>query len=398
MGGSMSTTNLAYVTGSVIQWARERVRKKRHEVAKRVKAPEESVADWERGKSSPTLHQAQELAKILHVPYGYLFLPTPPEETVPLPDFRTIKSNKTEKPSAELMDLLNDVIGKQQWYRDFLLDQGAEPLPFLRRFSISDDSLKVAEDIRSTLEINHSLRQQHAAWDSFLRSIIRRAESAGILVMRSRVAPGRRHLSVEEFRGFAISDQIAPLVFINSRDWPTAQLFTLAHELVHIWIGESGISNENLGEPLLDQHNDIEQYCNRAAAEVLVPKDDFFSIWNKAMPLEDNLERTANTFKVSALVAMRRAFDLDQISWKEYRTRYQQHERDFKSKVDQLKTGRGNYIRSILAQNGETFTSSIVQSALAGRVLYRDAARLLNVKVPAIERIAKYLDKPKEAA
>jgi Zn-dependent peptidase ImmA (M78 family)/DNA-binding XRE family transcriptional regulator len=394
----MSAADQAFITGRVVAWARERARVTRDRLATRLGTEIESVVSWERGTSNPTIHQAHRLADILHVPFGYLFLPAPPKEVVPLPDFRMVKGAETTRPSADLIDLINDVIFKQQWYREFLVSQGrGETLPFVGRFSITDDSEIVAEDLRRTLGITSDLRLNCRTWDDFFRSLIRKSEHAGILVMRSGIAAGntRRPVSAKDFRGFAISDPVAPLVFVNSKDWKAAQIFTLAHELVHIWINASGISNVDLDlkQPI---RNDVERFCNKTAAEVLVPRVEFLPSWTDSGSIDDNVEAIARRFKVSRLVALRKALDLDRISWKEYADRYKQAEQTFRGDEEHQRTAGGHAYRNILARNSETLTTTVVRGAVAGGVLYRDAARLLNVSVPTIQKINKYIKKRKE--
>ena len=391
--------DVAFITPELIVWARERARLTRDRVATRLGTEVESINSWEHGTSNPTLNQAHHMADILHVPFGYLFLPSPPQESIPLPDFRTAKGAEAARPSADLIDLVNDVTLKQQWYREFLLNEGRQPLPFVGRFSIRDPAEVVAEDIRSTLAIDASLRQRCANWGEFFTTLVRNAEAAGILVMRSGIVAGntRRQLSTAEVKGFAISDRIAPLVFVNARDWATAQIFTITHEFVHVWINASGISNEDLKHP---SQNDVERYCNATAAEVLLPGSEFRSAWSLSRSVDENANSVARAFRVSRLVALRRAVDMQLISWGQYMSRYRLAAEMFRVNTEEhpkRKTG-GHAYKNILARNSATLTTSVVRAALEGALLYRDAARLLNVSIPVIEKINGYLAKGKEGA
>ena len=377
----------------VLRWARERARVPLEKLAHKLQKKPEQIDAWEKGLAAPTLNQAQRLADVLHVPLGYLFLPSPPEERIPLPDFRTIAGAQPDRPSADFIDLLDDVVVKQQWYREFLLSEGRRPLDFVGRFTAASAVIDVADDVREKLRVNSAMRDRCRNWEEFLRTLIQNAEAIGILVMRSGVVEGNTHrpLSVDEFRGFAISDRIAPLVFLNGRDAQTAQIFTLAHELVHLWIGASGISNENLRQPTGGANNATERFCNATAAEILVPAAEFDSVW-EGNSVDDNIRRIGTQYRVSTVVALRRAYDLSKIGWDQFVSYYKREDQKFKVK-DAVKKQGGSYFNNVIARNSAVLTTTVVKGALEGKILYRDAAQLLNVSVPSIHKIADRLEK-----
>src|SRR6266404_3528625 len=241
----MSTSDIAYISAPVVKWARERAGLSQEELAthlNNVKASQ--VHAWELGTSLPTFSQAERLAEKLRIPFAILFMEKPPEIGLPIPDLRTV-THKKRKPTLEFFDVVSDALLRQRWYREHQQEQEVSPLAFVGSFKFGDDTDKIAEDMASRLGINDELRKECSTWQQFFVSFVQRAEELGVLVMRSGVVRHNptRTLEVEEFRGFAISDKLAPLVFINSRDAKSAQIFTLAHELAHIWIGASGISN-----------------------------------------------------------------------------------------------------------------------------------------------------------
>jgi len=389
----MPQVNQAFITPEVVVWARQRARTTKDRLAKRLHTKPERVTSWEKGDSKPTFQQAEKLAEALSIPLGYLFLPSPPQETIPLPDFRRASGKPADSPSADLISVLNDVIFKQEIYKNLLMKAGQTALPFVAKFSNRNTPDEVAGDIRSALAIDQELRAKSKNWEEFFAAIVKKAESIGILVMKSGVAAGNPHrpLSVSEFRGFTISDPIAPVVFINGKDSAAAQIFTLAHELAHIWIGASGISNESLKEQNA-QDEPVEKFCNAVAAEVLVPAKDLSAIWNTSKSIEENAQLVAQTFRVSGLVAIRRAFDTARITWEDYIKSYQLQEQKFKSREAKKKAG-GNFFSNILVRNSASLTKTVVNAALEGRVLYRDAAYMLNVSVPSIQKIADHLAK-----
>ena len=237
----------AAVTPHLLSWARRRRGMEASDIAVKMSVSPETVAAWESGDRRPTFRQARMFARCLHVPFGYLYLREPPIEKMPLADFRTSGGGRP-KPSPDLLDILNDVLGKQHWLREHKKSEGSSELSFVGRFGTTDSEAVVAENMRDTLGVDDCRRRARSG-DEFMRNLVRSAEASGIAVMRSGVVRGnnRRPLERGEFRGFSISDRVAPLVFINTCDVGGDQIFTLAHELAHIWAGKGGVSNPDYG-------------------------------------------------------------------------------------------------------------------------------------------------------
>ena len=361
-------------------------------LASRLNVEPEVVAAWESGERRPTFRQAQNFAKALYVPFGYLYLLEPPVEELPIADFRTIPGQAPPRPSPDLLDLLNDVIGKQQWYREYRESEGVEELPFIGRFTASDSEETVASNIRDVIGVDRA-RQQSSNWESFMRKLTRNAEDLGIMVMRSGIVGSntRRALDVKEFRGFSVSDHIAPLIFINGRDFKGAQLFTLAHEMAHIWIGEGGISNPDYGLDSEYQDGAVELFCNRIAAETLVPSEDFQSRWSSDdVSLSNNLNKLSGHYKVSSMVILRQAHDCNLVTDFEYRESYSQLAAQASQSTLSSKLG-GNPYHNLTARNGTAFTKAVVASAEDGTLMSSEAADMLGVKVKTLPKVASRL-------
>ena len=385
----MSTQGLAFITPELMRWARERRGISRDQLAKHLRVTPNQVLDWERGDSYPHFGKAINLARVLHVPFGYLFLSDPPSEDVPLPDLRTVTGEPVSKPSTDFLDLLNSVLIKQDWYREYAKKNDARPLSFVGRYQMTNDIEEVAEGLRDTLSINEELRRQCSSWTDFLVQVVSRSESAGILVMRSGIvgANTTRKLSVKEFRGFVISDPIAPLVFINATDAKAAQTFTLVHELSHIWIGESGISNLEPTEILEQgQHNKTELFCDRVTAEVLTPTSDFLNKWRSDLPRERAVQALARHFRVSTLVILRRALELDTISRNEFFALLQVEQEHWRRKKTS-EGGGGNFFNTLPARNSAKLTDTVLGALQKRRLMYSDAAKLLGVKVGTLAKL-----------
>ncbi len=379
----------AMVTPNLLVWARERRGLELSDLASRLRVKTQVLADWETGEQMPTFRQAQNFAKALYVPFGYLYLLEPPIEELPIADFRTIPGKSPPRPSPDLLDLLNDVTGKQQWFQEFRESEGIEELPFIGRFTTADSVESVAADIRDFMNVDDA-RQQASNWEGFMRALTLNAEDSGIMVLRSGVVGNSTHrpLDVQEFRGFSISDHVAPLIFINGRDFKGAQLFTLVHEMAHIWTGKGGISNPDYS--LQSEHHDnaVEIFCNRVAAEALVPSDDFQSRWpHTSASLTDDLNHLSRHYKVSSMVILRKALDHNLVTEFAYRESYSELVARARQAVPAGESG-GNFYHTLAARNGMAFVKAVITSAADGALMSSEAADLLSVNVKTLATVA----------
>lgn len=379
--------NEALISSELLRWARERARFDPERLAEKLHIKLDKLLLWEQGEKRPTFLQAQKLAKILHIPFGYLFLNEPPEENLPIPDLRTVGNYQAHEISADLRDVLYDVIRKQEWYRDYLQDLGREKLPFVGYFDLQNSVEDIANDISKTLDLSLAHRNEVRNGEEYLRLLMIKAEEAGVMVMRSGIVGSNTHrpLDVQEFRGFAICDPIVPLVFLNGKDAKAAQIFTLIHELAHIWLGLSGISDLALDSKKDMIYIQSERLCNAVAAEVLVPEVIFLDKWQEEKPLDENVRILASYFRVSKVVIARRAVDLHCINWPSYFQFYQEQARQWRN---QGGGSGGSPYRTIPVRNGHRFTEAVVRSTLERKVLLRDAGKLLGLHPANIERLA----------
>ena len=373
----------AFINPHILRWARERAGLDLFEAAQAAQIKPDQLHDWEGAKSRPTFRQAQTLAHALHAPFGYFFLREPPTEQLPLPDLRTISTAEIQRPSVNLIETVRTVLQRQAWYLEYQRDHSHAELSFVGRFQVSSDPVHVAADIRKVLGIE--VEQGQRTWEVYYREIIDAAENAGILVMRSGIVGNNTHrkLDVGEFRGFAISDPIAPVVFINSADAPAARLFTLMHELAHLWLGSSGISNGVPGNIRRD-----EVACNAVAGEFLTPRSEFLTLWETSdAELKLKLAELAKRFHVSTMVIMRRALDIGLVSQATYSDHYKSTLDAFNAKEG----GGGNFYATAGVKNSHRFSNAVITETLSGRLLLRDAGRLLGVQPSKIREFAGHL-------
>lgn len=370
----------ALINPAMLRWARGRVGLDVSEAALATGVKPEQFQRWEQGDAQPTFRQAQHVASALHAPFGYLFLPEAPADELALPDLRTVGGAPAGTPSVDLMETVRHAMQRQDWFAEYLQEQGSEPLPFVGRFNTNSDVLTIAEDIRQVLGVD--VEQGQRDWETYYRQLIEAAERAGVLVMRSGVVGNNTHrkLDVGEFRGFAISHSLAPVVFINSSDAPSARLFTLLHELAHIWLGSSGISNAAPGNTRRE-----EVVCNGVAGEFLAPSVVFGALW--AASTQDLTARVANLaqrFHVSRLVIIRRALDMGLVDQATYSSFYRAELDAFRA----MGGGGGSFYRNAATKNSARFAKAVIAEALSGRLLLRDAGKLLGVQPSKIRDFA----------
>jgi Zn-dependent peptidase ImmA (M78 family)/transcriptional regulator with XRE-family HTH domain len=336
------------------------------------------LIDWENGRVLPTLKQVEAFAQAVHVPVGYLFLPAPPQEPLPVPDFRTHDGRGVQRASPNLLDMLYACQERQAWYREFALTVRAPEAAFVGSARLDEPPAEVAARMAEVLGFDLAARAACRTWEEALRLFVGQADRAGVLVMVSGVVSSNSHrpLDPEEFRGFALADAQAPLVFVNGADTKSGQMFTLAHELAHLWLGASGISDAGAA-PLRGQRRE-EVWCNAVAAELLVPLAALRPALQADEPLDQALARLARRFKVSTLVILRRLLDAGALDRPAF-------DRAWASERERLRAlagrsgGGGDFYRTTLSRVSRRFARALVESTLEGQTLYRDAFRMLGV-------------------
>ena len=349
----MANRNQALINPKILAWARKRLFPTVEAASGPLKVPAQRLEKWERGEARPTFNQARRIADRLRIPFGYLYLSSPPPEApLPLPDHRP---NPAIPPSIDLIEVIHDAQRKQEWYREEMLHHESPPLPFAGQFNPESAFQDIANDIHATIGIGIStggpMPKAAAPRPGFLADLVRRTEDAGILVLRSGVAAGNTHrkLNPAEFQGFAIADNHAPVIFINAQNSITAQTSTLAHQLTHIWINESGVCNTEFPAAYV---NNVEKLCHRTAQEILHPEATKYGKLNNNPPWKQHAPKSANI------------------------------------------PGAGNnvnHLSPILARNSKRFTTTLIVAMLEERIGYIDTAQLLNIKGRTLDSLSYHL-------
>ena len=375
----------------IITWVRKRLGDDVPALAKRMGVNVKKAEAWESGKEPILWKQAQKLAAKALVPFGLLFLDEPPELNPNLPDFRTLHNHNICDASPELQAVVRSAQEKQDWMSAYCQENGMEPLPFAGSLALSSSLAESVGKIKEFVDFNYMDAKDN---EQYLSEMVSRIENAGVLLMRNSIVGNStsHHLDVNEFRGFALFDKYAPLIFINTADSKNAQLFTLIHELVHILIGQGGISNNDL---YTVKHNRIESFCNKAAAEFLVPAKPLTEQYRLSTDtLDDRIEKLAMYFKVSRFVIIRRCYDLKQITQADFEALWQKENMKMVHAVQRPSKGGPDFYKMLAMRNGRFFTRTVL-SALANKHLtYTMAFRLLNIHdVDGLKRLETVVEK-----
>lgn len=379
--------NVVDVNPDLIRWAVDRS-------GLQLKDFPPAVQHWIDQKKQPTFNMLESFARKAMVPFGYLFLDRPPVEKLPIPDYRTMLDKRVRRPSPNLIDTIQDMQLRQAWMREFLLEEGHTPLPFVNSESTKSSVDETVGSLRRWLQLDQDWATEHATWEEALRYLIKQIERAGILVFMNGIVGNstNRPLNPEEFRGFVLSDDIAPLIFVNGSDSKAAQMFTLVHELVHIWIGEDALNNLVEMQPASD---DVEKFCNRVAAEFLVPAAKLKAVWPKGDVDANPFRALARRFKVSPIVVARRAKDLRLITADEFFAFYHLYMEELRRR-DKSKKGGGDFYRTQNARLGHRFGRAVVAAAEMGRLSYQQAFDLTRLYGSTFDKYAEFLKKQDE--
>jgi Zn-dependent peptidase ImmA (M78 family) len=270
---------------------------------------------------------------------------------------------------------------RQAWMRDYLIEEGADLLAFVGSASESRNAVSLAARIRQALGLDVDWAERYAKWEDALRTLCNAAERIGILVATSSVVGLNNHrpLDPQEFRGFVLCDSHAPLVFVNGADSKSAQMFTLAHELAHLWLGQDGLFNRIR---MMPHANATERFCNEVAAEFLIPAHKLSQRWDEARLTERPFHTIARWYKVSPLVAARRALDMKLITRAKFFVFYEQDQEEWRKRkaAEKKRKGGPNFYDAQDARLGRRFAYAVVQATREGRLLHRDAYQLTDIK------------------
>lgn len=348
-----------------------------------------AVSAWLAGEKKPTYNQLESFARRAMVPFGYLFLEQPPDEELPVPDYRTRADAGVRQPTPNLIETIFEMQRRQDWMREYLLDEGQGELAFVGSAQLGDKIAPLTKRMRDTLGLSENWAEGQSNWEEALRYLRDSIEEAGILIFINGVVGNstRRKLDPEEFQGFVLVDRAAPLIFVNGADFKVAQMFTIAHELAHVWVGQSALFELTATNP---SHHEVEKYCNAVAAEFLVPADKLQTAWDRAPVGDAAFASLAKRFKVSPIVVARRAKDRKLITADAFFSFYQRYMQRERKQQEERRSG-GDFWRTQNVRLGRRFGVAVLAAAEEGRISYTDAYDLTRLYGETFDKYARHL-------
>lgn len=348
---------------------------------------------WQSGEKTPTFNQVEDMSKKTNIPFGYFFLDKPPTEECPIVEYRTVDSAMIAEPSRNLMDTVDLMTDIQEWMVEYAVENGQEELKYVGSAAGATDVISVAGDIRKKLNIQVDWYSDRQNAKESLRFLKRKIENLHVLIMMSGIVGNntRRKLSVDEFRAFTLVNKYAPLIFINSCDSDNGKLFSILHELAHVWVGENSFYNAPIHADL--ENRQVEKFCNAVAAEILIPTQIFLQKWDSNQDkILDKLEKIAKTFRCSRFVVVRKALDCGKITQKAYEqivVELTDRFREWQEGQKENKRTGGDYYRNLASKIDRNFVAALARSVSEGKIQYTEAYRLTNTNRKTFERLLK---------
>lgn len=379
------------VNPTVIQWAIQSSGKSISQVSRKFS----KIDEWVSTESELSVNELNKLSKELRIPFGYFFLKKPPVEDIDLLKYRTINNIEHENPSRELIDTIKCMEKRQMFMRETLIEDGFLPIKFVGSATINDDAVELSEIIIEKLNLNSGWNKKNNDTFNILKKAI---SNLGILVMQNGVVGNNnnRPLDISEFRAFVLIDEYAPLIFLNAKDSLNAKIFSLCHELVHIWLGIDELYNDShyLDKSFMNKR--LEKFCNGVAAEMLLPERALKGVYNRKLSVYSNIKNISSQFSISELVACIRLGQNNLISKREFEENYEifldEMNKNLLSKEKSKKQSGGDYYNTQKSRLDSKFVNSVNRKAREGKILYTEAYSFLGAKGKTYDNLIKHME------
>jgi Zn-dependent peptidase ImmA (M78 family) len=392
----------ALVKPALLRWARDRAKVKLEDAAKAAHVSAERLEAWESDSNAdaPTLGQLRELAAKYHFPLAVFYLPEPPKDFAPLRDFRRLHDAEEEPISANLAFHIRSAYDRRELALELFQELDSEPQRFPLKATIGDDPEQVGRAVREFLKVDSESQQRAARQGRAFDFWRRRLDESDVLVFM--ISGPHWSVALKEMRGFTIAMPELPVIVVNGKDYSQGgKAFTLIHELCHVLLGESAISNDSGDYPTLKPADRrIERFCDAVAAATLMPRELLLSFrevagsgvreWSDA-----ELRRISGALGASRHALLLRFVTLKRASWDHYKEWEEIFEAEYRQQAeDRAQEKEPVPIKRhvmVMSWNGRGFTRLVLRSYYDQRITLNDVSSYLGAKVkhiPALERAA----------
>jgi len=378
MKGGEHMTNKIQIPKEIYLWAIKESKKDFDEIELKFK----NIEAWISQEVHPTFRQVEELANFLKVPLGYMFLKNPPKTDIIQSEFRTI-GNKVPEISKELKDTLYNMGRKRDWLSEYRKEKGWDKLiPDELQDIKNKDIYNISKAAKDYLKIDEFWYKEYKSNKAAFDYLREKLEAAGITVMQNGVvgSNNNRKLNINEFRGFLLYDEVAPIIFINNNDSITGKVFTLIHEFIHFLMQEDDVFIEDD----LEFESSNETKINKVTAEFLTPTSHIEKLWDESEPVIDQIEELSKLFHVSLIALAIKLKDMNKINQK-YVNEVKEYTKDTWENSKVKTGGGGNYYYTSRSRFGDSFLSTVIQGAESGDISYTHAFKLLDNSVKAYD-------------
>lgn len=387
----MAIGNRAIVNHELLRWGRQMSGMPPHIAAQKIGVSDERLHAWESGDEQPTIRQLRNLARVYKQTFAAFFLseaPTVPK--LPLKDYRRLPGAVTHELSHEIIMDVRNTMDQRLTTLELLSLNELSVQPFEFKGDVTEGAHVIARRIRRDLGVSISdqltLREPRLGFN-FWRQ---RLEHAGVLVFQS------SSIDVGDMRGYSIFEDVLPVIVVNRKDAESARIFTLIHELVHLYLRASGLCDLEARTDIPPEEQRLEQFCNEVAANALVPIEHFTShsivadndsnTWS-----DDQISALARDYCVSREMIARRLVEVGRATQVFYRDKREQYLDEYEAVKAKKKGGFVPPATDVISKGGRVLPDLIIRSLKSRRINSSQASELLGVKLKHIKKISASL-------
>lgn len=367
----MPQTIKIQVNPQVLLWARKEAGYEEQDIAAKLHITHDRYIQWENTGTEIPLGILITIANYYKRQIAVFLLPSPPPQLKKPKDFRNLDVSKGElspdtllamRRAHKYIELAGELLGEQHLNAQYIWQKDIETFTKQKK---KIQVTGITEWLRTKLKITIYEQQKFRSYDDAFhkwRNSIER--ELGVYVFQFA-------LPEKELDGFCYALEKPPYaIVINKSTVTPRKIFTLFHELAHIFKHQSGICLPDIAS----EKQDVEFECNEFAGKFLIPDTSVFPIDN----LKD-LAEVARRFKVSREVYLRRNFERKFIKEREF-FGFLKNLKEQPSKPPKEKK-EIKIARTVLSKStrGEKFYNLILEAVYTNKIDYTTASDMLEL-------------------